>query len=91
MQSTATFIEVNGVYGLTLLVFPIVLTAIALLGLLLYRDRQAIRLAMLWGPTIVIGGFSFVAIFSIGLLYLPAAVALVVAALADLAHRPEDA
>ena len=87
VTATATFVEVNGLSALAIVATPVALTGLALLGLLAFRDRHARRIAWLWVSTIGVIGFCFVAIYSVGLLYLPAGVALMVAALADLARR----
>ena len=67
-----------------LLLVPIFLTAITLLGLRLTAKSQTVRKVLLWGPAVVLLGFCFVAIASIGMFYLPTALALLVAATADL-------
>ncbi len=67
-----------------LLLVPIFLTAITLLGLRLTAKSQTVRKVLLWGPAVVLLGFSALAIASIGMFYLPAALALLVAAIADL-------
>ena len=81
---SATAIEANGLHVILLLLVPILLTGIALLALRLTTKRQAVRQVLLWGPTVVLLGFCAVAIFSIGVFYLPAALTLFVAAIADL-------
>ena len=82
IRSSATAIEVNGLHVILLLLVPILLTAITLLGLRL--QQTTMRKILLWSPAVVLLGFCFVAIFSIGVFYLPAALALLVAAIADL-------
>ena len=77
---TATFIEVNGLGVLTLLLAPVVLTALALMAVLTIHVRLAMRRVLLWVAAVLLLGFGAVGIFSIGLFYLPAAVALVVSA-----------
>ena len=64
------------------LLVPILLTAITLLGLRL--QQTTMRKILLWSPAVVLLGFCFVAIASIGMFYLPTALALLVAAIADL-------
>ena len=91
VRTTETFVEVNGFYGMAVALAPAVLTGVALFGLLALRDRHALRMTSLWVPAIAIAALCFAAILSIGLLYVPAAVALTVAALADVAHRPSEA
>ena len=84
IRSSATAIEVNGLHVILLLLVPIFLTAITLLGLRLTAKSQTVRKVLLWGPSVVLLGFCFVAIASIGMFYLPTALALLVAAIADL-------
>lgn len=91
VQTTASFLEANGVYGLVVALAPALLTALALLGAVAVRDRTAVRMVLLWVPVVTVVAFCLGAIFTIGVLYVPAAVALIVAALADLARRPDEA
>ena len=81
---SATAIEANGLYVILLLLVPILLTGIALLAFRLTAKSQTVRKVLHWGPAVVLLGFCFVAIASIGMFYLPAALALLVAAIADL-------
>ena len=82
-RSTATLLEVNGLHGALMLLVPVILTGIALLAIQLTNKSQASRVVLLWGPVVLLLGFCFVAILSIGLFYLPAALVLLVAALTD--------
>ena len=66
-----------------MLLVPVILTGIALLAIQLTNKSQASRVVLLWGPVVLLLGFCFVAILSIGLFYLPAALVLLVAALTD--------
>lgn len=79
-RATASLIGVNGMRVLPLLLAPVVLTALALLVVLLTDAGQARRKVLLWVSAILLLGFCAVGIFSIGLFYMPAAVALVVSA-----------
>ena len=81
---SSTLIAENGLHVVLLLLAPIFLTAITLLGLRLTAKSQTVRKVLLWGPAVVLLGFCFVAIASIGMFYLPTALALLVAAIADL-------
>ena len=78
----STLIAENGLHVVLLLLVPIFLTAITLLGLRL--QQTTMRKILLWSPAVVLLGFCFVAIASIGMFYLPTALALLVAAIADL-------
>ena len=79
---TATFVEVNGLGVLSLLMVPVALTALALLAALITGVGFARRRVLLWVSSVLLLGACAVAIFSIGLFYLPAAVALIVSAVA---------
>ena len=86
--SGETLVEVNGRGAIRLLLVPVVLTGIALAASLLTHRKQsnrsqATRTMLLWSSAIVLLGLCFVAIFSVGVFYLPAALALFVAAIAD--------
>ena len=80
---TATLIEVNGLYVIFWLLVPVVLTGIALLAVQLTNNSQARRKILLWGPVVALLGFCAVAILSVGVFYLPAALALLFAAVTD--------
>ena len=86
-RSTATLLEVNGLYGALMLLVPVILTGIALLAIQLANKSQASRVVLLWGTTVLLLGFCFLAILSIGLFYLPAALVLFVAALTGFNRR----
>ncbi len=80
---TATLIEVNGLYVIFWLLVPVVLTGIALLAVQLTNNSQARRKILLWGPVVALLGLCSVAILSVGVFYLPAALALLFAAVTD--------
>ena len=80
---TATLIEVNGPYVILGLLVPVVLTGIALLAVQLANNSQARRKILLWGPVVALLGLCSVTILSVGIFYLPAALALLFAAVAD--------
>lgn len=88
----ATLIEVNGLSVLPSLLAPVVLTALALLAALITGVGLARRRVLLWVTSVLLLGFCAVGIFSIGLFYLPAAVALFVSAVtASLRTRARSA
>ena len=87
---SATLVEVNGLWVLLPLSVPILLTGSALLTLLFARKRHIVRMTILWAKVVVFLGFCFLAMFSIGIFYLPAAVALLIAAVSDLLPREVD-
>jgi len=70
----ATLLEQNGAWVLLLLCLPVTVAAIGLVGAA-RRNRL-----LVWAPAAVLLGFSLLAGFSIGLFYVPAAVALLLAA-----------
>lgn len=90
-RHSATLIEANGLYVIALLLVPVLLTGVALLSLRLTTKSQVARKVLLWGAAFVLLGFCVVAIFSIGVFYLPAAFALLVATYADFSEQEANA
>ena len=84
---TATLIEVNGLRVVPLLIAPVGLTALSLLTALAPGISRTRRRVFLWASAVLLLGFCVVGIFSIGLFYLPAAVALVVSAVMSSRRR----
>ncbi len=84
IRTTATLIEVNGLSVLPLLIAPVLLTALALLAALVMRAESVGRGVLVLVLAVLLLGFSAVGIASIGLLFLPAAIALVVSGLVGL-------
>ena len=85
---TRTLLEMNGPGVIPLLVIPVALTGIALAAILFTRRGQSnralsARTMLLWIPAILVAGFWITTSLTIGVLYLPAALALLVAAIAD--------
>ena len=78
---TATLIEVNGLQVILLLIVPVLLTGIALVAVQLLDAKRTGRKILLWVSAVVLLGFCAVGIFSIGMFYLPAALALLVGAI----------
>ena len=79
---TATLLEANGLWVLWLLFIPILLSGLALVAIRFTEVGQAKRKALLWLPAVVLLAFCALGIASIGMLYLPIALALLVAAVA---------
>ena len=77
---TATLLEVNGLWVLWLLLVPILLSGVALLAIAFTDAGQARRKALLWLAALALLAFCLVGIFSIGLFYLPAMLALLITA-----------
>ena len=84
---TATLIQANGSRVILLLAVPVVLTALALTSVLLTGAGQARRKVFLWASAILLLGFCVLGSFSIGLFYLPAALALLASAVLALLGR----
>ena len=84
MSSSATLIEVNGVWVLLLLAIPVLLTGFGLAAAIYPRIPRALRLSILWCLAVGALIFCLMGLLSIGLLYLPVALALIVAATASL-------
>ena len=82
--TTATLIEVNGLSVVVLLLIAILLTAMPVGAIHFAVRGRALRRSLFWGPAIALSGFCLVAILSVGSLYLPGALALLVAAVLDL-------
>ena len=87
---SATLIDVNGLRVLPLLLAPVALTALALLAALLTDAWSAKRKVLVWVSAVLLLGFCVVGSFSIGVFYLPAALALTISAiLGSRRRRPE--
>ncbi len=83
VRYTQTMLEANGPGVIFLLLVPVLLTGIALLAIRSANDGQMRRAAFIWVPTVALLGLCVLAVMSIGLFYLPAALALLTAAIAD--------
>ena len=77
----ATLIEVNGMWAVAPVTVPVLIAAVALV----FR-KQAVRIV----AAIIMGGFSLIAM-SVGLLYLPAAIVMLLAACVADGARLRDA
>ena len=78
---TGTLIAVNGLRVLPILLVPVVLTGLALLAVLLTYDGQTRRKVVLWISAVLLLGFCALGIWTIGLFYAPAALALIFSAI----------
>ena len=81
-RSTATLIDVNGLYVVALLVVPVLLSGIAVWVVRGADGGRTGRRVLLWVLAIVLLGLCALSILSIGVFYLPAALAMLVAAIA---------
>lgn len=74
-SESATLIEENGVWAAVLLCIPVALAGLGLVGARLLRRR-----VLVWASAVVLLGFVLLGSLSIGVFYLPAGVALLIAA-----------
>ena len=81
---SSTFLEVNGLHVLWVLVVPVLLTGIGLLAIRLTDKGETGRKTLLWSLVVVLWGFCALGVFSFGWAYAPAALVLLVAAATDL-------
>ena len=75
-SSASTLVEVAGAYGIFVLLVPVALTGVVLWAVW----RGAAGDALLWGVALGLSGLCVLAAGSIGLFYVPAALALVATA-----------
>ena len=90
-RHTATLVGENGLWVLWLLFIPILLSGLALLAIAFTDAAQARRKALLWLAALALLAFCLVGIFSIGLFYLPVALALLVTAVTGSQKGSADA
>ena len=77
---SASMIEINGPGVLIPLLVPVALTAIGLLNVLTWDGRNSRSSILLWVSVVLLIVFCVLAMFSIGMFYLPAALTLLVSA-----------
>ena len=75
--SSSSLVEKNGLYVIWLLLVPVLLTGVVVLVVRLAGISQMRRFLLLWGSAVLLLGLCAVSILSIGVFYLPAALALV--------------
>ena len=80
VRHSASFTEVNGYGTLIPLFIPVLVTGMALPFLLTRRERRVTNAMVLWGLSAVLLVFCGLGSLSFGMLYLPAAIALIVTA-----------
>ena len=80
-KTTATLIEVNGWSVLPILLVPAALTGWALLTILKTNAGQTRRRIIVWVASVLLLGFCILGSFSIGIFYLPSALALVLSSI----------
>lgn len=76
VRFTATFIEVNGVSALLLILAPVLLTALAALAAMLMPVERRWRGALVMTSAVLLLGFCAAGIASVGMFFLPATIAL---------------
>ena len=79
-QKTATLVDMNGFWVVLLLLIPISLSLVASVGVIVTRLSWRHRLVMMWAGVSLLFLFCLIALASIGLLYLPSLLVLVLAA-----------
>ena len=80
LQKTATLVEMNGPWVVLLLLTPISLSCMATVGVIMTRFSRRRRLIMMWVGTGLLLSFCLIGLASIGLVYLPSLLVLVLAA-----------
>jgi len=88
---TATLIGVNGWSVLPIVLAPVAISGAGLLGVILVGPGRALRRAPLGISTLLLLGFCIAGSFSIGLFYLPAALAMAVSGAVSFGQRRERA
>lgn len=86
VRTSASIVAINGWWVLIPLLVPVTLTAIGFLATLSPSPRGTIKLISLWVMAILLLAFCLLGLFSIGIFYVPAALALLVAAVAYTVH-----
>ena len=81
---SATFIETNGLHVIWVPIVPVLLSGVALMAVRRTGPGQTRHRLLLWSISVVFLGFCALGIFSFGFLYLPVALMLIIAAVADL-------
>ena len=89
-QFTATFIEVNGWGVLPIVLAPVAISGVGLLGVMLAGPGLVWRRAPLGVSALLLLGFCIAGSYSIGVFYLPAALAMAVSGAVSLGQRRES-
>lgn len=76
---SASIVEINGKGVIPIMAIPVLLTAAAVVGVLLLDSRPRFGISLMWTSTIATVMFCLLGAFSIGLFYFPAALALILA------------
>ena len=86
-QSTATLIEVNGWSVLPIVLAPVAISGAGLLAVMLAVPGSVLRRAPLGISALLLLGFCIAGSFSIGMFYLPAALAMAVSGAVSFIQR----
>ena len=87
---SASYIEANGLWAVLPILLPVVMTGLALLAVWSWCPGRWAKNVFLWVLAIFSLGFCILGILSFGVLFLPAALALVVAAVAGTFQPPSS-
>ena len=87
---STSLIEENGLKVIPLLLVPVILTGLGLFAALYGDNNSRAAKWVLWMTAIVLFAFCLLAIFSIGLFFLPAAIAFIIAAARMPGHKPQS-
>ena len=85
--ATGMFVERSGLTLVPAFLVPVLLTYIPLAAIHLVKPGQAKRKILLWCPAVALLVFCGLTLVSFGIAYLPVALALLVAAIADSIRR----
>lgn len=86
-HDTETLIEANGLRAVLYLIIPLILTGIVILTVHRADIGKVWRKVLIWVTVVALFGFCVLTIFTIGIFYLPAVLALLIAAFADSVAR----
>ena len=89
-SDTSTLVEVNGLWSALLLVIPVALTAVTLIATLPAPTHPRILLTIRWASFALLLAFCAVSALSIGIFYLPAAIATLVLAIVGPSRRSQS-
>ena len=84
----ASLIDVNGPGVILILLVPVAISTVALSAVVFESPNRRLRIGLLWSSAVLMLVFCVLALLSIGALYLPAAAALIVTAIAGI-ERPK--
>ena len=80
VRHSSSFVEENGIWALLPLFIPVALTGVALMALLTWKGGNIGIVSILWAMTVGLLAFCLLGYLSFGVIYIPSALALVIAA-----------